>query len=111
LFDESWTVAPQVLSEAVVTDEISIGSSKANLIDVPIDTPVLPLLGTTALETTFGLELSISTTGSGSGTGLAFSLVSSDEQATTIAPKSMVRMSGLRVYFCKFISVSLIKKI
>ena len=50
-------------------------------------------------------------TGSGSGIGLAFSLVSSDVQATTIDPKSIVRTSGLRVYFCRFISVSLIKKI
>ena len=109
MFEESWTVAPQVLSEAVVTDETSIGSSKANMIDVSIGTPVLPLLGTTALETTFGLASSTSTTGSGSGTGLAFSLVSSDQQATTIDPKSIVKTSGLRAYFWRFIPVSLIK--
>ena len=102
-------MAPQFV--AVVTELISIDSSKANFTEVPIDTPVLLLLGTTALATTFGPSLSISTTGSGSGTGLAFSLVSSDEQATTIAPKSIVKMSSLRIYFCRFISVSLIKKI
>ena len=100
-------MAPQFV--AVVTELISIDSSKANFTEVPIDTPVLLLLGTTALATTFGLVLSISTTGSDSGIGLAFSLVSSDEQATTIDPKSIARTSGLN--FFRFKSVHLSKNL
>jgi hypothetical protein len=107
LVAESWTVAPQVESVAVVTELTSIGSSKANFNEIPIDTPVLPLLGITTFATTFGLELSVSTTGSGSGTGLALSLVSSEEQATTNAPSIIEIMSRFNTCFGIFITISL----
>ena len=111
LFEESWIVAPQVESVAVVTELTSTGSSKANFSETPIDTPVLPLLGTTTFATTLGLVLSVSTIGSGSGTGLALSLVSSEEQATTNIPNIIEIMSILNTYFDIFISVSLFKNV